>query len=81
MDFYWYRKYKIDSKSFILMYLGNPNCNSFIWNSFMIPYPLTLGTPKAPWSLQKSDNYLIIEYVKKIQFSISFSGRGGHKIS
>ena len=45
--------------------------------------PLTLGTPKNPGFLQKSDSYLIIwswSYVNKIQFSISFSsGEGGIK--
>ena len=57
MGFYWYRKYKIDSESFIFMYLGNPNCNSFIWNSFMTPIPLDPGDLENPGFLQKSDNY------------------------
>ena len=30
------KKYK-NSKSFIFMHLGNPDCNIFIWNSFMTP--------------------------------------------
>ena len=40
------------------------------------PIPLNPGDPKTPGFLQKSDNYSIISswsYVKKIQFSISFS--------
>ena len=84
MDFCWYRKFKIDSESLIFMYLGNLNCNSFIWNSFMTPIPpLTLG-PQKPWIFTKIwqlFNYLVMELHKENSILCFILLGGGIKLA
>ena len=74
---------QIDIESFIFMYLGNPNCSSFIWHSYMTPIPLWPLGPQKPWIFIKI--WQLFDYfghrvtLRKILFSISIL-LGGTKL-